>query len=90
MVKILEKPLTIEEIKAQKDENNYISGNIIITLGDAIGHELDDFLDFLAEELTGNETLMDIRYEEIGFVSGGIILKVSGDVSMILGDDETN
>lgn len=90
MVKILEKPLTIEEIKAQKDENNYISGNIIITLSDAIGHELDEFLDFLAEELTGNETLMDIRYEEIGFVSGGIILKVSGDVSMILEDDETN
>ena len=91
MLTVLAQPLTIEEIKAQKDENNYVTGNIIISLGDAIDNDLEGFLDFIAIELTGNECLMDINYEEIGFISGGIILKVTGDVSSILemeGEDE--
>lgn len=92
MLNILTKPLTINEIKAQKDENNYVRGYIIISLGDAINNDLEGFLDFLAVELVDNECLMDINYEVAGCVSGGIILLVSGDVSSILDmeEDEEN
>ncbi len=68
MITVLTQPLTIEEIKAQKDENNYVTGNIIISLGDAIDNDLEGFLDFTIE-LTDNECLIDINYEEIGFIS---------------------
>lgn len=88
MLTILNKPLTIEEIKAQKDENNCVTGYIIISLSDAINNDREGFLDFISEEFVGSDCLTGVSYEESGFVSGGIILKVTGDVSSILEIDE--
>lgn len=84
MVKILEKPLTIEEIRAQKNSTNYVSGNIAISLGDAINNNADLFYNLLSEKLTGTDLLTDIQYRAVGFVDGSIIIEVWGGVSMIL------
>lgn len=88
MVNITQTPLTIEEIKALKDGDNFITGNIIITLADVIDRGLEAFLDFIAYELTGSDLLMDIGYKEIGYINGYIILEVTGDVSSILEMDD--
>lgn len=85
MDNVLNKPLTLDEIRQMKDENNYVTGHISIDLSDAINNEFEEFLDMIAEKFVDNTTLWDINYKAIGVTPDGeIILHVSGDVSMIL------
>lgn len=87
----LTKPMTIEEMKRNMNEDCFIKGNIAINLSDAIDNDFEGFLDVLSESLTGSPLLMDISYKVVGFEDGDIlIIEVIGDVSNILDteDDE--
>ena len=76
-VNYLTKPLTMEE-------NNEVTGVIRIELSDAIENDLEGFLDFISEKLTGSPLLMGIDYEVIVADKDWIYLKVTGDASTIL------
>ena len=75
---------TEEEIKEKVDENNFIEGIINIDLSKAIDNDLEEFLDFISIELVGSDLLMDVSYEVVGAIDGEIMLKVSGDCSMVI------
>ena len=87
-VDYLTKPLTIEEMKKQMEENDEVTGVIRIELSDAIENGLEGFLDFISEELTGSPLLMSIDYEIIIADKDWIYLKVTGDASNIIEDEE--
>ena len=85
MDNVLNKPLTIKEILKMVNENNSVTGLILIDLSDAINNDFEEFLDIIAAKFVGDTTLMDINYKAVGVTPNGeIILHVSGDVSMIL------
>lgn len=82
---ILTKPLTPDEIKANMNENNYITENIMIHLSDIIDMDLESFLDYLSITVTNSPLLMDISYDAIGILDkNNIIIQVHGDVSTII------
>lgn len=82
---ILTKPLTPDEIKANMNENNYITENIMIHLSDIIDMDLEGFLDYLSVTVTNSPLLMDISYDAIGILDkNNIIIQVHGDVSTII------
>ena len=83
-VNYLIEPLTIAEMKKQMEEKNEVIGVIRIELSDAIENDLEGFLDFISEKLTGSPLLMDIDYEVIVADKDWIYLKVTGDASTIL------
>lgn len=83
-VNYLTKPLTMEEMKKQMEEKNEVTGVIRIELSDAIENDLEGFLDFISEKLTGSPLLMGIDYEVIVADKDWIYLKVTGDASTIL------
>ena len=85
-IKYLTKPLTIEKIYDEiDDENTYIEDNICIDLHTIIDNDLEGFLDIISEKLVGSPLLMDVSYSVVGTTEDGdIILKVSGDVSDII------
>lgn len=87
-MEVLTKPLTIGEIKERCDEDNYITGNILVSLSEAIDNDLEGWLDILSEGLTNNPCLMDINYELKGVKGGQMIIEVTGDVSSILEMEE--
>ena len=66
------------------DSSNFIETDIVISLEDAIDRDFEGFLDFISEQATGTEILSDISYDVIALTPMGIILTVTGDVSMIL------
>ncbi len=91
----LTKPLTKEEIKERMDETGYITGNVLVGTDDMIDNNIDEFLDIIAERLTGSPCLMEINYEVVGVVgkedkerAGLIIMEVRGDASEILDCEE--
>jgi hypothetical protein len=81
---ILTSPLTFEEIKEQKDENNRISATLKFTLDEIMGNSRDCFLNLISDRITKNHYLMDIEYELVGISGGCIVIKATGDVSAIL------
>lgn len=83
-VNYLIEPLTIAEMKKQMEEKNEVTGVIRIELSDAIENDLEGFLDFISEKLTGSPLLMGIDYEVIVADKDWIYLKVTGDASTIL------
>lgn len=90
-IEYLTEPMTIEEIKKNKDENNDVAGIISIHISDIIDRNYEDFLDYIAEMLVDNVCLMSIDYEIVGInpdCKNEILLRVSGDVSSILEMEE--
>lgn len=83
---VLKQPLTIQEIRelAAKDEHGLISGVIACDLSDAINRDLEEWLDFISEELTGDCRLMGSSYKVVGTDGDALHVLVSGDPSMIL------
>ncbi len=76
--------------KVPLSEHNYIETEIVIDLCEVINCGLEEFLDYISEQATGNDLLMDINYQvKSATPQGGIVLTVGGDVSMIL-DMEDN
>lgn len=68
------------------DDNQYADARIDIELREAINRDLEEFLDLITEKAFGSIMLSDIRYSVIG-VSGDLIqIKVTGNVSDIIGE----
>ncbi|MCA1320547.1 hypothetical protein LC085_11550 [Bacillus tianshenii] len=86
---VLKKPMTIEEIKQNKDENNYVEGVLPVSLSNIIDNDLEGFLDIISEDLVGSPTLMDVNYSVVGHQDEWtVLIKVSGDASQILDEEE--
>lgn len=84
-MKIINNPLTIEEIKKRADENNFIGGVVIVRASEMFNHTYEDFLDTLSKRLVNRTTLRDIEWEIVGHNDGGsILVEVSGNVSGII------
>lgn len=79
-----------KEVIASRDENNYVEGYVRMHISDMIDNDLETFLDLLSLKLVGNELLMDINYNVVGLADeqDTLILKVRGDVSMVMELDE--
>ncbi len=78
-----------EEIIASRDENNYVEGYITVHISDLIDNNLDSFLDIISEKLVGSVLLMDVTYDVVGFEEDNmIVLKVRGDVSNIISEED--
>ena len=85
----LTKPMTVEEMKKNMNNDCFIKGNVAINLSDAIDNDLEGFLDILSENLTGSPLLMDISYKVVGCEDGDmLIIEVIGDVSNILDSED--
>lgn len=86
--KLLEKPLTLDEIAEMRKKNRdgYISGVVHVDLNDVIEKDLEGFLDTLSSKLTGTELLSDIKYTVVGVEDGDLAIKVEGDPEMVLED----
>ena len=79
-----------EEIIAARDGNNRVEGYISVHISDLINRNYEEFLDFISEELVGSVLLMGTEYEVVGIdetVPNTLILKVSGDASMVIEED---
>lgn len=84
-MKVLEKPLTLPEIKKKtKNGKEYITGVVSVDIGVMTANDYESFLDELAMNLTNSDLLMDISYEVVGGKGSSVYLKVSGDVSQVL------
>lgn len=91
-MKILTKPYTIKEMKANKVdifETQYIEGYIEVSLDEIIKRDYEEFLDLISEKLTGSILLREVVYKIIGLndQNNNIILFVSGDATIILEDE---
>ena len=88
MENILTKPLTMAEIRARIDSNNYVTGLLPVSLSDMLRYDLEEFLDLLAERFVNNLLLMDITFKAVKVIDDNIILEIRGDVTSILAEDE--
>ncbi len=69
-------------------EDNYVTAVVEMSLGDIIDHDLDGFLDGIADMAIGDIRMMNITYEAIGGAEDGVRLRVTGDVSEIIDDPD--
>jgi hypothetical protein len=89
IMEVLQKPLSIKEIKERLVDKIYVEGVVPVKLDDIVENNYEGFLDILAEALIGSHQLYDIQYSVVGHQDENIILiKVSGDVSQFLEENE--
>lgn len=81
---IIEKPLTVEEVKVRKDQNNRIKGILAISLDKILNFDgRDGFYDYVCRQLIdGNMQYID--YSIVGFKDDLLYIDVSGDVTSFL------
>lgn len=85
---ILTEPMTIEEIKKNRSEDNYVEGIVPISLDQVIHNDFETFLDIISNKLVGSILLMDVNYSVVGHQDEyTILLNVSGDASQIIDDE---
>ena len=81
-------PMTLDEIKANADENNYISGVVKLDVFHYIGDSDNNYLDFvdaLSEILTGTKLLTEISHEVAGSTKDGrVLIRVRGNAKALL------
>lgn len=81
-------PLSKDELKSIADDDNYVSGNVVVDLDDIVDDDLELFLDELSTSLVGDDLLQDITYALVGTTDDGrAIIEVSGDASYEIDDD---
>lgn len=81
----LDEPMTVEQIKANINDEGVISGVGAVDLDDMVSNDFDGFLDTLAERLIGSPCLLDIDYRVVGVSDDQTILvKVTGEASLAL------
>jgi hypothetical protein len=67
------------------DGHNYGYVDIVVGIDDAINKDIEEWNDFVSEEVSGSPLLMDISWEVIGLnTKVGLLLRVHGDFSAIL------
>lgn len=81
---ILSEPYTLEELKANADDNNIVYGWVSLPLHQVIDNDFERFLDNLSLKLTGTELLSGTNYELVCNADDNLIFYVEGDVSLIL------
>lgn len=83
---ILSEPYTMEELKANANDNdnNIVYGWVSLPLYQVINNDLESFLDNLSLKLTGTELLSGTNYELVCNDNDNLIFYVEGDVSLIL------
>lgn len=90
-MKILERPMTVDEAKAVADKDGFVSAIVRLDLNDAIAcGGIDGFCDILSNKLIGDDLLMDISYAVVGCdkETGEILVKVDGDITASLGIED--
>lgn len=81
---ILSEPYTLEELKANANDNNIVYGWVSIPLHQVIDTDFESFLDNLSLKLTGTELLSGTNYELVCNDNDNLIFYVEGDISLIL------
>ena len=74
----------MDEMKWRASIRGEVKGIVPILMEDLLDMNLDEFLDSLAEKLTGSSLLLDTRYEIVGHLENTLLLEVRGDPSEIL------
>lgn len=86
---VLEKPLTLSQIREQMDEDGWIEGVISMDIGEFTDHDLEGVLDIMSERLCDSPCLSDINYDIVGHDGKNTLyVKVSGDISDIANYEE--
>jgi len=87
---VLEEPLSVAEMKRMIEgkEDTYVEGVVVVDLSDIIDNDLEGFLDIISEKLCNSPLLMDSDYSIVGHTANSLLVKVTGDVSGILGNDD--
>lgn len=88
LYKVLSKPLSADEMVRQMEENGVVEGVVGIELSKVIPLDLEGFLDAVSEKLTGSCSLSGIDYTLVGHDGDTLHLRVIGDASLILADEE--
>lgn len=81
---ILSEPYTLEELKANADDNNIVYGWVSLPLHQVINTNFESFLDNLSLKLTGTELLSGTDYKLVCNDDDNLIFYVAGDISLIL------
>lgn len=81
---ILSEPYTLEELKANADDNNIVYGWVSLPLHQVIDNDFESFLDDLSLKLTGTELLSGTDYKLVCNDDDNLIFYVEGDISLIL------
>jgi hypothetical protein len=88
-IRYLEKPMTIEELAEKRNENGYVSANVLMDLSFLLENDFETILDRMSSLVTGTSVLMDINYSLVAVCDPQtLIMEVSGDVSLIVDDDD--
>ena len=85
---IVERPLSVDEIRSHMDGRGMIHGIVRISMAEAVRGEYEEFLDLLSMKLTGTELLTDISYNIVGTdpdsgLSGEALIDVWGRTEMM-------
>lgn len=76
---------TMKQTKPHIEDDGLLYGVIEVEINDIIDRDLEQFLDFISEKLTGTEVLSDIQYSVVGHkMPDAILLEVSGDPHFLL------
>lgn len=77
--KILDKPLSVEDMKKQMETHGCVIGTVKVALHEVIAHDLNGFIDLLSERLTGGHFLTDTNWHVTGHKGDTLHICVSGD-----------
>lgn len=77
--KILDKPLSVEDMKKQMETHGCIIGTVKVALHEVIACDLNGFIDLLSERLTGSHFLTDANWHVTGHKGDTLHICVSGD-----------
>lgn len=85
----MDRPYTEDEIRANMDDDCYVTGRVKVSLSELIDNDLESFLDLLGERLVDNPCLMNVSYKAVGITDidsgdADIIIEVTGDVSEVI------
>lgn len=81
----LTKPLTYNQMREMKDEDNKVEGIVLTSTTELIEGDRDQLLDTLSERLTGSTLLYDMDFTFLGQIDEeNMMVKVSGNVTDIL------
>lgn len=86
--KVLSEPLGVTELRTLMDGDGHVSGVVEVELGTVIREDHETFLDTLSMKLTGSELLMDVNYDVVGHAGDTLHIRVEGDASEIVKDED--
>jgi hypothetical protein len=87
---VLREPLTQAQIRERRDKDNIVEAIVAVDFDNFVGESLDNRLDMMSEAIVDSPLLMDIHQTVLRYEpeTGALIMRVSGDVSEVLDDDD--